>query len=243
MRNDPTGAEPDSKAQSQAEKKISQVKKAHRQVHGQISKHYYDITHAALCWLWQRRPDAHQILALATIVLVVIGYWTLVDIEVTLERSERAWVGPTDVKIDAAPQEDKDVKITVSVRNTGKEPAIDFFWDIDPFIVHKSEFANAASEKAMSDYVDRCFLRESRRRQQVVYPTAGLGSGFDFTATIEKILIDDNVINGDDVILVRGCLVYRTFAKPRHSAVCYFFKAKVTDPNHLNICVGGSDAD
>jgi hypothetical protein len=123
----PSGTEPYNKGQGQPDEKISQCKKGHCQIHDQSSKRYYAIADDALCWLWQHRPDAHQILALATVILVIIGYWTLVDIEVTLERSERAWIGPTDVKIDAAPQEGRDVKITVGVRNTGKEPAIDFF--------------------------------------------------------------------------------------------------------------------
>ena len=246
----PSGAAPDDMDQRQASHKISRRGEQHQHLVSKRRKRYYDIIHDAhywlwsvLCWLWRNSPDASKILAFATILLVVIGYWTLRDYEVTLERSERAWVGPVDVKIDAAPQKDKDVKITVSVRNTGKEPAIDVFHDINPFIVHKGEFSEVVGERAMSEYVDWCLSQPSRRRQQVLYPSSGFGAGFDYTNTIDKTLVDDALINGDDIILVRGCLVYSTFAKMRHSAFCSFYKEKVTDPAHLNLCVGGSDAD
>jgi hypothetical protein len=237
-------------SQRPASHKISRRHKRYWKIFNKQSKRYHSIIYYArywiwrvLCGLWRHSPYASQILAFATILLVIIGYWTLRDYEVTLERSERAWVGPIDVKIDAAPQQDKDVKITVSVRNTGREPAIDVFQDINPFIVHKSEFSEAVSEKAMSEYVDWCLSQPSHRRQQVLYPSSGFGAGFDYTNLIDKALVDDALINSDDIILVRGCLVYSTFAKTRHSAFCFFYKEKVTDPAHLNICVGRSDAN
>jgi hypothetical protein len=69
------------------------------------------------------------------------------------------------------------------------------------------------------------------------------GGGFEFTNTIDKLVVDDTIVNGNDVIMVRGCLVYHTFAKTRHSAFCYYYRGKITDPGRLNICAGGSDAD
>jgi hypothetical protein len=192
---------------------------------------------------WHRLPDANQILAGATVVLVVIGYGALKDTEATLEFSERAWVGPIDAKLDAAPQEGKDVKATVSVRNTGREPALDFVWSLKALVATANELENGVIDRMASEYVSACFKTRSRRRQQVIYPSTGFGTGFDFSSTIDKDLIDNHVIEGDNLIIVQGCLVYRTFDKVRHSAFCYFFKAKATDPAHLNICAGGSDAD
>jgi hypothetical protein len=192
---------------------------------------------------WNRFPDANQILATATVILVVIGYFALKDTEATLEFSERAWVGPIDAKLDAAPQEGKEVKATVSVRNTGREPALDFVWNLKALIATATELESGVIDKMASAYVATCFKAPSRRRQQVVYPSTGFGTGFDFSSTIDKDLIDNHVIDGDNLIMVQGCLVYRTFDKVRHSAFCYFFKAKTSDPAHLNICAGGSDAD
>ena len=64
-------------------------------------------THDAAAFAWKHHPDANQVLAVATIILVVLAYMALKDTEDTLELSERAWVGPADAKIDAVPQEGK----------------------------------------------------------------------------------------------------------------------------------------
>ena len=198
-------------------------------------------THDAAAFAWKHHPDANQVLAVATIILVVLAYMALKDTEDTLELSERAWVGPADAKIDAVPQEGKEVKATVSVRNTGREPALDFTWDIKPIVATAAELAR---EQLATEHVEACFRLEPVRRIQVLYPSAGFGSGFDFSNTIPKELIDDHVVDGTYVILVKGCVAYRTFNKVRHSAFCYFYEAKLTpDPAHLSLCAGGSDAD
>jgi hypothetical protein len=38
-------------------------------------------------------------------------------------------------------------------------------------------------------------------------------------------------------------MVYITARATHHSSFCYFYNAKVTKPEHLNICTVGSDAD
>jgi hypothetical protein len=151
----------------------------------------------ALCFLWKHRPDANHVLAGATAVLVVIAYWALRDTEDTLELSERAWVGPVDAKIDAIPQEGKEVKATVTVRNTGREPALDFTWDVKPIIATATELTQ---EKLASEHVEVCFGTQPVRRAQVLYPSVGSGSGFEFSDTIPEELIDAGVVNGNYVI-------------------------------------------
>lgn len=220
---------------------------------GQSPRRYRDRLYQALPWLgwtcskiWrlagEHIPNANQILAVATVILVVIGYWALTDTEETLELSERAWVGPIDAKLSEAPQKGKDVKATVTIRNTGKEPALDFTWDLKALVATESELSDASN--AINQYVQSCFSMPSSHHRQVIYPSTGLGSGFEFSDTIDKSIIDEDVVNGVFAIVVRGCLAYRTFNKTHHSAFCYFYKANATpDPAHLNLCSGGSDAD
>lgn len=51
------------------------------------------------------------------------------DSERSLVAGSRAWVGPTDAKITSgSPVEGKPIKIVVSVRNSGREPARDVRW-------------------------------------------------------------------------------------------------------------------
>jgi putative DNA-invertase from lambdoid prophage Rac len=177
-------------------------------------------TRDAAAFAWKHHPDANQVLAVATIILVVLAYMALKDTEDTLELSERAWVGPADAKIDAVPQEGKEVKATVSVRNTGREPALDFTWDIKPIVATAAELAR---EQLATEHVEACFRLEPVRRIQVLYPSAGFGSGFDFSNTIPKELIDDHVVDGTYVILVKGCVAYRTFSTVMRKPVMKVF--------------------
>jgi hypothetical protein len=80
----------------------------------------YKTRHRVWRWVREHLPNANQILAIATVILVFIGYWALRDTEKTLELSERAWVGPIDAKLDEVPQQGKDVEATVSIRILGE---------------------------------------------------------------------------------------------------------------------------
>lgn len=180
----------------------------------QICRRYRDCVHRAssfLSWarrLWRRLrehiPDANKVLAGATVILVIIGYWALHDTEETLELSERAWVGPIDAKLDAVPQQGKDIKATVSVRNTGKEPALDFTWDLKAVIATQRDLDNINS--TIEKYVRSCFSMPSLHRRQVIYPSTGFGTGFDFSDSIDKSIVDADLVTGTYVVVVRGCL-------------------------------------
>jgi len=74
-------------------------------------------------------------------------------------------------------------------------------------------------------------------------PSTGFGSGFDFSVDFPKEEIDEQVISGEKLLIVQGCLVYESLGATRHSAFCYFFKDNSTALEHLNICSAGSNAD
>jgi hypothetical protein len=118
---------------------------------------------------------------------------------------------------------------------------MDFTWNVKAVV---GTAAEVAQERIGTEHVEDCFRMQPIRRRQVLYPTAGLGSGYDFSDTVPKELIDAHVVDGTYVILVKGCVAYRTFNKVRHSAFCSYYQANRTpDPAHLNICTGGSEAD
>src|SRR5271166_2791319 len=71
-------------------------------------------------------------------------------------------------KLDAAPQEGKEVKATVSVRNTGKEPALDFVWSLRALIATANELENGVIDRMASEYVSACFKTRSQRRNAVL---------------------------------------------------------------------------
>lgn len=189
--------------------------------------------------------SAHYILAWATVILTGIAWVALIVTENTLELTERAWVGPSAAKIAAIPQINKEVKISITVNNTGREPATDFTEYMKPTIAMAAEVSEKTTNDKINYYISTCFNAHVIRHHQVIYPTVGLGGGgFTFSKTVDKELVDSDVVSGADIIVVQGCLVYTTFNKERHSAYCFFYRANVTpDVNNLNLCAGGSDAD
>ena len=77
---------------------------------------------------------------------------------------------------------------------------------------------------------------------QVVFPSTGF-SAYNLTLTIPNQTIDQETIDGDKTLIVQGCFLYRSFKVIRHSYFCYFYRAKTTKPDNLNICTAGHYAD
>src|SRR5205814_10731132 len=92
-------------------------------------------------------------------------------------------------------------------------------------------------------YLSKCLSLQERQSGQVIYPTTGFGSGVSLSTTIAAENIDDDVVSGKKLLIVRGCFVYRTFEQVRLSAFCYFYRGDMTKAAHLNICTGGNYAD
>lgn len=156
-----------------------------------------------------------------------------------LIESQRAWAGPTGVKLNGAVILNTEVKVVVGTRNSGREPANDFTWDILPLV--SSDDKNLAQR--ISSYVHECFSSNPIPGRQVLWPSTGLGTGFDFTAIFPKEMITAETISGEKPLIIEGCLVYKTFDTAHHSSFCYFLKNGSTPPDSWNLCVNGNFAD
>ena len=154
--------------------------------------------------------------------------------------SGRAWVGIAGAKINGGITVGNEAKIVTSTRNTGREPAMNFTWDLLPLVTTEDD---SAFEVQVKSYVDSCFSHQSKKGSQVLYPSSGFGTGFDFTTSFPKEKIDEDIIAGRKIIVTLGCLVYDTFEKTRHSTFWYFHKNGTTPVDNLNICAGGTYAD
>ena len=160
-----------------------------------------------------------------------------------LIASSRAWVGPVDAKISGALEVGKLVKIVVSVRNTGKEPARNFRWIPDHFVATNDTLNDGSLSRKVDTNLKFCFGTPSIPFGQVIFPSTGFGSGADFSIEIPKEEIDQDVISGQKLLIAQGCMAYESFGAVRHSAFCYFYKSGTSSIEHLNICDGGSSAD
>jgi hypothetical protein len=158
-----------------------------------------------------------------------------------LIASSRAWVGPIDAKIVGTVELEKPVKVIISIRNTGREPAKNFRWIPEHFIT-TGDMDVAVGQKIDSS-LRFCFGTPSTVSGQVIFPSTGFGSGADFPIEFSKDEIDEGVIAGEKTLVIQGCIAYESFGAARHSAFCYLFKNKIGATDHLNICDGGSNAD
>jgi hypothetical protein len=64
--------------------------------------------------------------------------------------AQRAWVGPVDARIDGKIEAGKDTTVVVSLRNTGREPALNVSIERDPFVITKEEDRNGIGADRMN---------------------------------------------------------------------------------------------
>jgi hypothetical protein len=152
----------------------------------------------------------------------------------------RAWVGPNGASVDGAITTGNPAIFVINYQNSGRQPATGFVSYIAPFIITADE-ANSPISK-IPENVANCRRMEPIEGAQVVYPSTGFG-GNQYHTTIDKSLVDDQVIKGDKLIVIVGCFSYITFDLPHHSASCFFYKGGTTKGPELNFCAHGSYAD
>ncbi len=182
-------------------------------------------------------------LVLGTWILAVVAIVSLRDSSNSLQRSQRAWVGPNGAKIDGTVALNQPVSVQMTVMNTGREPALNFLPSIFPGIYNTTAETEVSLQKEVYGFVQKCRATPTRIGAQVLFPSVGLGTGFSFTTTFPKEKIDQEVIRGNKVLIAVGCLAYDTAGKTHHSTFCYFFKNGTTKPDNLNLCFNGNTAD
>jgi uncharacterized protein YecT (DUF1311 family) len=160
-----------------------------------------------------------------------------------LIQSQRAWVGPRDAHLDTKPTVGQKSKFLVEYQNTGKEPALDFVFDAQPFVTTEAEEINGVAVKKMLDYMKKCIVTHARILAGVVYPSSGFTSGSSLSVQIPDSLIDEGVVTGKKSLIIQGCFAYQAGNVTRHSAFCFFYSSERTDIAHLNVCISGNYAD
>jgi hypothetical protein len=70
-------------------------------------------------------PGSHVANAIATIVLVLIGIWGVVETKGALEATQRAWVTPLGAQLLRQLETDQGIRVVLTFINPGREPATD----------------------------------------------------------------------------------------------------------------------
>ena len=161
----------------------------------------------------------------------------------SLVASQRAWVGPRNVRIDTAPILGQPLEAILEYQNTGHEPATETIKDVDIFTASDEEDKAGLAMSKVSDFISKCKIMWKPESATVVYPSTGLGVGYNATSTIDGALIDEDVIAGAKNIYLSGCFVYKTFEAIHRSWFCFYFKNGKTKPANWAICEAGNNAD
>jgi hypothetical protein len=157
--------------------------------------------------------------------------------------SQRAWVGPRNIKIDKPPVLNESLKLTLEYQNTGRDPATETIKDIDVFTATEQEEMSGAVTTRINDFISACKIMWKPQSANVVYPSTGLGAGYTLTKVMDGKMIDEEVVAGTKNIYASGCFVYKTFETIHRSWFCYYFKSGKVEPTSWAICETGNNAD
>lgn len=165
--------------------------------------------------------------------------------EKSLISAQRAWVGPRSAKLSAEPAIGKPLEITIDYQNSGRDPALDVIWTLQPLLSTAADDSNGTLGKQIAQYMQACKSTSQWAGGNVVYPTtSGFGgSGYILFTKSNPNVVDESLVKGDKILIVQGCFLYRSFDVPRHSYFCYFWQKDRSKFDNLNICIQGHYAD
>lgn len=170
---------------------------------------------------------------------------TVKTAQANMIASQRAWVGPRNGRSDVAPELGKDFSAFVDYQNSGREPGNETIYAVDLFSAPLVDDVSGRIRSRVVNFIAECKIKWVPTSAQVVYPTTGgFGAGgYALSAKLDGEKIDQNIVDGNGLIVMSGCFVYKTAGAIHRSSFCYFFNAKISKPANWNICDFGNDAD
>ncbi len=159
--------------------------------------------------------------------------------------SQRAWVGPTNAKIDGEIAVSKPLSIVIDYLNTGREPALNFMVTANAFVSSTDEESRGVTMARVNADFKGCRDAQVNSGGTVVFPSTGgiTPSGQSLTISKPDTFIDQDIIDGNNTIVVDGCFLYKSIGITRHSYFCYFYRSKLSKVANLSICINGNGAD
>lgn len=198
---------------------------------------------AAISQAWNARTQAEaakiQADAAASSVLIARDEFA---------ATQRAWVGPTNVSMNAIPGKSKRIEITIEYQNTGREPAMNFVHTLEQSAPAGKDFfppiANG-NDAVVRGYAWKVACDPSKEiTGPVVFPTSGVNvyRAYD---TLDQKLVNGDVISGNNIIMFQGCFAYKSpvTGEIHNSLFCYYYKSGVTKITNLDICPSGHHAN
>ena len=158
-----------------------------------------------------------------------------------LIADHRAWIGITRGKVDLV--QDKPVHATVMYNNTGRQPApLSVNVNLIPYTYDDWAISGKATKDIIAAH-DTCFgAKDKITPTLMVFPVTGPG-GYQYDIIKDDIYAVKSFLSGDKVIVVFGCLLYKSYGHIRHTSYCGFDLSGTTVVQNLSFCTIGNDAD
>jgi hypothetical protein len=135
-------------------------------------------------------------------------------------KADRAWVGPTTIRLSQKPAIGKEVRFTLEYQNSGRQPALDFFYEPDSYSFNREMTRDAAARA--NAYIDRCKAFNPGSNKLTIFP----GKGTSEVYAVPKTFVTEAVASGKEVVLINGCFVYRTLTEVHRTAFCFKYDVK-----------------
>lgn len=193
---------------------------------------------------WRFIPEADVSNAIATILLVGVGIWGVVETRHALELSERAWVAVVGGVVTEQPTAGQPMHLAVTYANSGKEPATDLSFASDSGSITKplnNDFTGVAVRPNAT-----CKGLKPTREGGTVVPGSINMRGSDSARGNNPVMLTDAIVKGDIYYYTQGCFAYHTFGRTHHSAFCYLFLTDSSKPwqqTRVTACPIGNTVD
>lgn len=167
----------------------------------------------------------------------------------SLAIEQRAWLGPTQAVFADGVAIGEKIRPTIYHRNFGKSPALFVNVDMDIRIrPNESGHLSEATKKVIIDDANACLRKNYGTVGAVVFPESLYSYKYDAigrdTGTpFYDIAFTDRMVSGKDVVIIDGCINYKTMGINAHTAFCFYYEAGESKVEALSICRIGNQAD
>jgi hypothetical protein len=195
---------------------------------------YYQKSKNALGHVWGHRQDTNQSLAFATWALAAFALGALWDSRDALEHGQRAWLSPQNAIVETASPLGKGAPLRFEIiySNSGREPALGFSSDVEAITAPlPPKWTSGEWTDLVVGDNDTCASLNPIDGGPVIYPElSAFSPTMSLYATVNDSARIAQIAVPEVVLVLRGCLVYKTYDKRRESAFCFFLAPVLNTP-------------
>ena len=226
-----------------------------------ISRQTAEMQHhnAAEVIVWRRQIRANwwlnwitlaaAIIAIGTVMVLI---YTLIDARKATVEANRAWVAPRTAFLRRALVLNDHPAFRIVYDNVGKEPALNLSMLSQVIIVDAAALIRSLGQPNYSDVAmqenSTCAHDTIHQGAEIIWPSSRPeGYSNSSMENSDDPVITQEVLDGRQAIVIKGCFLYETFHEIHRSAFCFFFRQVppdiLTTRSGAVICTFGHEAN